>query len=73
MNVSIQPQLQGCCLGVERKAAASLVLSSVCDDLSLESLGLKPEVVGEGLYGIGLVTKGLTSQPHSCCQPPISL
>lgn len=46
MNVSIQPQLQG----VERKDATSLVLSSVCHDLSLGSLGLRPEVVGRGPF-----------------------
>lgn len=36
------------------------------DDVSLGSWGLGTEVVGRGLSGLGLVTKRLTSQSHSC-------
>lgn len=60
MNVSNRAQLQGCCLGVERKVAASLVLSSAHDDfLSLGSLGLGPEVVGKGLFWARLGHQGV--------------
>lgn len=51
MKITVQFQPQGCGLDGERKAATLLVQSSAHDDLSLGSLNLGLEVVGQGPFG----------------------
>lgn len=50
MKITVQFQSQGCGLDGERKAATPLVQSSAHGNLSLGSLNLGPEVVGQGPF-----------------------